>query len=112
MAYPGSADVRGIEVIPVAVDTHVQRVTEMLGLVPVRELNGRHRQEIQDVWFDGVGMSGPFGGPESIDGTAAALDPVLWVLGKNGCSQCEKAGRKIGIGSICQLCPLGRIVSV
>jgi hypothetical protein len=93
----------------VAVDTHVQRVTEMLGLVVPRELNERHRRDIQDVWFSGVQMAGPFGGPEPIDGTAAALDPALWVLGKNGCSRCEREGRKIEIGTICELCPLGRV---
>ena len=109
LAYPGGAEITGIEVVPVAVDTHVQRVTEMLGLVAPRELDERHRREIQEVWFAGVRESGPFGGPAPIDGTAAALDPALWVLGKNGCSRCERAGRKIEIGSICELCPLGRI---
>ena len=52
-----------------------------------------------------------FGGPQPIDGTAAALDPALWVLGRKGCSVCEREGRKIEVGSICQLCPLGRIVA-
>ena len=109
LAYPGGAEISDIEVIPVAVDTHVQRVTEMLGLVALRELDERHRREIQEVWFEGVQESGPFGGPTPIDGSAAALDPALWVLGKNGCSRCEREARKIEIGSICQLCPLGRL---
>jgi hypothetical protein len=109
MAYPGGSDISGMEVVPVAVDTHVQRVTEMLGLVATRKLDDRHRQDIQAVWFEGARMAGPFGGPPGIDGTAAALDPALWVLGKNGCSRCEVDGRKIAIGSICDLCALGRI---
>ena len=112
LAYPGGAEIGNIDVIPVAVDTHVQRVTEMLGLVTPTKLDDRHRGEIQDVWFEGVRLSGPFGGPPPIDGTAAALDPALWVLGKNGCSACERAGRKIEVGTICELCPLGRVVSV
>lgn len=109
MAYPGGAEVTGVDVIPVAVDTHVQRATEMLGLVSVRSLDDRHRKEIEEVWFRAVRESGPFGGPNGIDGTAAALDPALWVLGKNGCSVCERAMEKRPIGSICELCELGRV---
>jgi len=108
MVYPGGANVTGMEAIPVAVDTHVQRVTEMLGLVAHKKLDDRHRRDVQDVWFEGVRMAGPFGGPDGIDGTAAAIDPALWVLGKNGCTNCERAGRKIPIGTICDVCPLGR----
>jgi hypothetical protein len=54
-------------------------------------------------------MAGSFGGPASIDGTATALDPALRVLGKNGCSRFEREGRKVKIGSICELCPLARL---
>ena len=32
LVFPGGASVGGIESIPVAVDTHVQRITEMLGI--------------------------------------------------------------------------------
>ncbi len=109
MTYPGGSIIGGMEVIPVAVDTHVQRVTEMLGLVAPQELSDSHRRRIQAVWFEGVRLAGPFGGPESIDGTASALDPALWVLGRNGCSKCERAGRRIEIGSICDVCVLGRL---
>jgi len=87
MSYPGRADIQGMDAIPVAVDTHVQRVTEMLGLVRPLEINGRHRRNIQTVWFEGVRMAWPLGDPEPIDGTAAALDRALWVLGRKGCSR-------------------------
>jgi endonuclease III len=43
------SDIQGIDVTPVAVDTHVQRATEVLGLVKTRELDDRHRRAIQDV---------------------------------------------------------------
>ncbi len=46
------------------------------------------------------------GGPERIAGTSAALDPVLWFYGKYGCSYCEKAGKRVPIGSACGHCQL------
>ncbi|MDF1597902.1 MAG: hypothetical protein P1T08_17620 [Acidimicrobiia bacterium] len=111
LACPGGADIRGMEVIPVAVDTHVQRVTEMLGLVSPVELSGRHRRDIQQVWFDAVNQAGMFGAPSPIDGTSAGIDPALWALGREGCSNCERAKIKRPIGSICDLCVLGRVES-
>lgn len=109
LAFPGGALIHRADVIPVAVDTHVQRVTEMLGLVQVRELEDRHRSDIQRVWFEGVSAAGIFGAPEGIDGTAAGIDPALWALGKEGCSRCEQSGRQIPVGPICELCVLGRV---
>jgi hypothetical protein len=109
LAYPGGAAIGGLEVIPVAVDTHVQRVTEMLGLVAPRDLDDSHRRRIQSVWFEAVADAGAFGAPAGIDGTAAGLDPALWALGKEGCSRCERAGGKVSVGAICDLCVLGRI---
>ena len=84
LVFPGGARITGMEVIPVAVDTHVQRVTEMLGLVAVQALDGRHRTRIQRVWFDAVRLAGRYEGPPGIDGTAAGIDPALWALGRTG----------------------------
>jgi hypothetical protein len=109
LAFPGGTPLTGIEVIPVAVDTHVQRVTEMLGLVPPLELDQVHRKQVQQAWFSAVKSAGGFGAPAAVDGTAAGLDPALWVLGKVGCSRCERQRRKVPIGSICDLCVLGRV---
>ena len=105
----GEAAISGLEVIPVAVDTHVQRVTEMLGLAEPRNLDDSHRARIQAIWFEAVAQAGSFGAPDGIEGTAAGLDPALWALGKEGCSRCEKSARKIPVGSICDPCVLGRV---
>jgi len=109
LAYPGGAPISGIDTIPVAVDTHVQRVTEMLGLVDPRALDDRHRRDIQRVWFDAVAEAGLFGAPPGIDGTAAGIDPALWGVGKVACSQREREQRKVPVGDICELCVLGRV---
>ena len=109
MAEPGGAPISGIASIPVAVDTHVQRVTEMLGVVPIAELTDSHRSLIETTWFAAVAEAGSFGAPGAIDGTCAGLDPALWVLGKNGCSRCEKQREKLPIGTICDLCPVSRL---
>lgn len=109
LAYPGGAVISGIDTIPVAVDTHVQRVTEMLGLVEPRSLDESHRNRIRLVWFDAVAQAGSFGAPEGIDGTAAGLDPALWALGKEGCSRCERSSQKVPVGPVCDLCVLGRL---
>ena len=109
LAFPGGVDVRGIDEIPVAVDTHVQRVTEMLGFVPPQDLNDHHRTAIQQAWFDAVGEAGPYGGPSRVDGTSAGIDPALWALGREGCASCEQGGTKQPISAICELCILGRV---
>jgi hypothetical protein len=111
LVFPGRARITGMEVIPVAVDTHVQRVTEMLGLVPVRSLGDAHRTMIQQVWFEAVRLVGRYGGPAGLDGTAAGIDPALWALGRTGCSRCEQQRRKVPVGPICDLCVLGRIAA-
>jgi hypothetical protein len=111
LAFPGQANISGMEVIPVAVDTHVQRVTEMLGLVPPRALDEKHRGDIQSTWFEAARSAGLYGAPAAIDGTAAGIDPALWVLGRKGCSRCESARRRIPVGPICEMCVLGRISS-
>jgi hypothetical protein len=112
LAYPGEAPIRGMRVIPVAVDTHVQRVTEMLGLVEPRVLDDAHRGKVQQVWFEATDDAGSFGAPSAIDGTAAGLDPALWALGRKGCSACERARAKIRLGDLCDLCVLGRVAPV
>ena len=109
LAYPGGAPISGIEAIPVAVDTHVQRVTEMLGLVTPRKLDDRHRRDIQRVWFDAVAQAGAFGAPAGIDGTAAGIDPALWAMGKIACARCERDQRKVPVGEVCDVCVLGRV---
>ncbi len=107
MAAPGEAAISQMETIPVAVDVHVRRVTENLGVTHThglaldRSVKGR----IQSAWQDAVSIA-DFGGPQGIAGTCAALDPALWLFGARGCSFCEKQHQRIPISRACHSCRL------
>ncbi len=104
MAAPGGAEVENIHVVPVAVDVHVRRVTENLGVASTTSLPMRKAKPvIRAAWKSAVDAA-RFGGPPGIAGTCGALDPALWAFGKHGCANCEKAGRRVPIGAACQRC--------
>ena len=106
MTAPGGAEVENIHVVPVAVDVHVRRVTENLGVASTTGLPmHKAKPVILATWKSAVD-SARFGGPPGIAGTCAALDPALWTFGKYGCSYCMKKGRGVPIGAACQLCQL------
>ena len=107
MAAPGGAAIRYMETIPVAVDVHVRRVTENLGVTDTRGLTlGRDvKRRIQSAWQEAVSVA-DFGGPLQIAGTCAALDPALWLFGARGCSVCEKQDHRIPISKACNSCQL------
>ena len=108
LANPGGARITGMEAIPVAVDTHVRRVSENLGLADTGGLSLRRaRPVIQSVWRT---AAAGIEGPEGISGSAA-LDPALWFYGKNGCSHCEALRRQAPIGEACRGCRLGESAS-
>lgn len=104
LAVPGGARITSLEVLPVAVDVQVRKVTEYLGVTATADLElEAARGRIQRAWQAGV-ETGTAVGPPALSGTAAALDPALWFWGKWGCTFCERAGRKIPIGSPCSSC--------
>ena len=104
LANPGQANICRINIIPVAVDVHVCRVTENLRVAGRSELDPeRDRKTIQRVWRHAVENS-EIGGPTGIENTGAALDPALWFFGKHGCSHCKKSGRRVPISSACRGC--------
>ena len=106
LAAPGGARIDDIDIIPVAVDKHVRRVTGNLGVVDTRDMSeGEARQVIQDTWRAAVAKT-RIGGPPGIADTCAALDPALWFFGKHGCSHCERVGRILPIGRACDHCQL------
>ncbi len=106
MAEPGGADIRGIETLPVAVDVHVRRASDNLGVTETRGLDMVDATlEVQQAWQEAV-RDARIGGPERIAGTCAALDPALWFFGKNGCSHCERIGRRAPINRACENCRL------
>ena len=106
MAAPGGAAIRRMASIPVAVDVHVRRVTENLGVADTRGRDlGTAKCQIQSAWQRAVSIA-DFGGPPQIAGTCAALDPALWLFGARGCSFCEKKRRRIPINMACDSCQL------
>ena len=106
IANPGGAKISNIETITVAVDVHVRRVTENLGVTETRDLEmDKAKPHIHAAWQNAV-ASAEFGGPEGISGTCAALDPALWFFGKNGCSYCESEGKQVPISDACNDCSL------
>lgn len=91
MADPcqGGARIDRIDAVPVAVDVHVRRVTEYLGLASTQGLSiAKATPIIQKVWKDAV-ETADIGGPPGIKGTCAALDQALWRFGQEGCNLCS-----------------------
>ena len=106
LAYPGMAALSSLKVVPVAVDAHVRRVTENLGLTATAgEALGQARRTIQNAWQEDVRVSGA-AGPIPLKNTPAALDPALWFLGKWGCAFCEAQGTRVPIAGACCGCRL------
>jgi hypothetical protein len=104
LAHPGGAAVTSLEILPVAVDVQVRKVTEYLGVTATEGLDlEAARPVIQRAWESDVHKNGAVG-PAGLDGTAAALDPALWFYGKWGCTFCERAGRKLPISHACVRC--------
>jgi hypothetical protein len=102
LAAPGDARITNLDVLPVAVDVQVRKVTEYLG---VTDTGGQPlemvRSTIQDAWRR---LAPSADGPSVLAGTGAALDPAVWFYGKWGCSACERQGRRMPIGRACTGC--------
>ena len=106
LAEPGGAVIRRIDRISVAVDVHVRRVTENLGIASTGNLQLEEaRPKIQSAWKKAA-VAANICGPSRIAGTCAALDPALWSFGKYGCSHCETVGARVPIGRACDHCQL------
>lgn len=104
LAYPGGAEISSRDVLPVAVDVQVRKVTEYLGVTATHGQDlERVRTLIQQVWAEDVRRRGSEG-PGSLANTSSALDPALWFYGTWGCTRCEQVGRKLPISEICQEC--------
>ena len=106
LANPGKAKIHRINIIPVAVDVHVCRITENLGVAGRRGLDhkkDKDQKTVQSVWRNAV-ETVEIGGSSGIENSCAALDPALWFFGKFGCSHCEKSGQRVPISSVCNHC--------
>lgn len=99
MAWPGGAAITRLETLPVAVDTQVKKVTEYLGVTNTSAFAvSAAKPTIQATWQAEADAAV---GPDSLAGTAAALDPALWFFGKWGCTYCERVGRRSPINAVC-----------
>jgi hypothetical protein len=79
LAYPGGAEITSLEVLPVAVDVQVRKLTEYLGVTDTVSIPlETARRIIQRTWLDEVRRDGAEG-PEPLADTASALDPALQV---------------------------------
>ena len=106
LVAPGDANIDNMGIIPVAVDVHVRRATENLGLVNTAKRSERAiAQKIQEAWRAAV-ANADIGGPPGLSGTCAALDPALWAFGKFGCGHCAKQPEPVPIGRACDHCRL------
>jgi len=77
LAAPGGAQITGFEMLEVAVDVQVQKVSEYLGLTDTwRQPVEAVRQVIHDAWTAQIRQYGA-AGPAPIGGTGASLDPAL-----------------------------------
>lgn len=106
LAAPGKAEIDNLDIIPIAVDTHVKRVTENLGVSATQGMAIEDaKPAIQSAWRDAIAAT-VISGPPGIADTCAALDPALWTFGKYGCSHCEKVGKLMPISNACDHCQL------
>ena len=104
MATPGGAKVENMDVVPVAVDVQVRRVTENLGVTDTAGCPMEKAKPIIRYAWDSAVDGAWFGSSPGIAGTCAALDPALWYFGKHGCSHCKKVNRRMCIGKACNSC--------
>lgn len=104
LAEPGGARIANIQVLPVAVDTQVRKITEYLGVADTAGLSlERARPIIQAAWLAQVERA-PAAGPPSLRGSCAALDPALWFHAKWGCTFCERGNERVPISTACGRC--------
>ena len=65
LVAPGGAQIDDIDIIPVAVDVHVRRVTRNLGIVNTQNMSeGEARQVIQGTWRTAIARTRIGGAPE------------------------------------------------
>lgn len=102
LAEPGGANISGLNAMPVAVDAHVRKVTEYLGVTCTGGQSlASARSTIKAAWQAAADAAV---GPTHLAGTAAALDPAIWFLGKWGCTYCEAEGARSPIAAVCSEC--------
>ncbi len=102
LAVPGDANISNTNIIPVAVDVQVRKVSEYLGIAGNSSMDlETARPLVQAAWEHGAAAAK---GPKAIAGTSAAIDPAVWFFGKWGCTFCEKAGKRLPISTVCNDC--------
>lgn len=104
LACPGNARIASLEVVPVAVDVQVRKITEYLGVTDTGGLSlDDARPVIAEAWARDV-MEHGSAGPSGLSDTSAALDPALWFYAKWGCTFCLRARRRLPISPVWERC--------
>lgn len=102
LADPGGAHIRNIDVLKLAVDVQVRKVSEYLSVAQTSGFKlDDVRSEIQEAWADAADDAV---GTPPLQKTLAALDPALWFFGRWGCSYCEKHGARVPVSVVCGRC--------
>jgi hypothetical protein len=104
LVAPGGASLSNLEVVPVAVDVQVRKVTEYLGVTDTgdRDLEDV-RRPIQEAWGHRASEVVAPSDQPGLARTSAFLDPILWFFAKWGCSHCEAMKQKRPISDVCRL---------
>ena len=106
MVYPGGSRVTNMNIIPVAVDVQVRRVTEYLGVTDTLGLALEDaRGQIQNAWIARVADEGAEG-PGGLAGYVRSASIPALVLRRVGCSWCELRNRRVPIATVCTGCIL------
>ncbi len=108
LASPGGAKIAHLDTLPIAVDSHVSRATDNLGMIKADRLDSASDTDyIQSVWRSAVAVI-QVEEPDGIRETCAGLDPALSFFSKYGCGHCDKVGAPVRIGLACNHCKLFR----
>lgn len=84
LAALGCTELKNLDRVPIAVDTHIRRVSKGLGVVDAHDARDSVVDPaIRAAWLDGV-EEAEVRGPAGAAGTCAALNSPLWLLGKHG----------------------------
>jgi hypothetical protein len=104
LAFPGGSQITSLDIVPVAVDVQVRKVTEYLGVTDTGHQSlDDVRLLIQETWKRDVLEHGA-DGPGQLRNTPGALDPALWFYAKWGCTFCQSADKKRPISAVCAEC--------
>jgi hypothetical protein len=107
LAAPGDADIQAIEVLPVAVDVQVRKITEYLGVLQSRDRELDDVRESTPASMASGRAATRYKWSTSHRRYVRGFGSSAVVLREVGCTFCERAGRRLPISDVCAECRLG-----